>query len=781
MFEQEIHLRDYFRIIIKWRWMIVALLVLIVLAAAFYSFRQIPVYQATARILIEKNAPNIVSFADPGAANNSYYWDPNFMTTQSNIIKSRAVAERVLQQPSVRNLLIGQPKPEVSASEESSWRGWLSQIRKDFFLREWLSQIPKWLGEQEPPVLSEMAKSTTKEEQLARRLLGMISVTAVRESRLVDVSIRSSNPEQAAFMANILVEAYIQHNLETRIAASRTAVQWLVEEVETAREKVAESESALQKYKEQYGIISIEDRQNIVMQKLAKLSDAVSEAKIQRMSLEAQYEELQQFATGDLNAVPLISNDPVVQNLKVELLHLEREHLELLKKFRAKHPNIVTLQSQITGVQDQIAAEIQRIVVSLKKNYEMVLAQEHVLMEALEQQKQDALELDQKTIMHGILEQEVASNRRIYHSLLERMNETSVTERLETSNIQLVDRASISSAPIAPNRKRAILLAMIVGLMAGISLAFFLEYWNDKISTPEDLKQYLEFPFLGMIPTISVNHLLSGSEKTLKDTLIAMSVLVDPKSSVAEAYRSVRTHVIFSGLQHDVFVSDLGKTLLLTSAEPSEGKSSTVSNLGITMAQSGQKTLIIDCDFRKPRLEQLFNFSQPVLGLTDVLMDRNTDNGIVNVIRQTDIENLDVIPSGTIPSNPSALLSLEKFPSLLQKLRSQYNYILIDSPPVNVVTDPLILSSLVDGVIVVFHAEKTKRHIAQRARDELHNAGATILGGILNHVNIKKARYSSYYYDAYYYPKYYRKEEDKKIKKERAKADVVADQFNYDM
>ncbi len=497
------------------------------------------------------------------------------------------------------------------------------------------------------------------------------------------------------------------------------------------------------------------------MQKLADLTTATTNARIKRMTLESQYQEIRNFKKKELSTAPQVSTDPVIQQLKIDLLNLEREYLELLKKFREKHPNVTALKSQITGLRNQTEAEIKRIVASLKKNYEMALAQERTLTKALEEQKREALELNQKTIMYGILEKEVESNQKIYNALLERMKETRVTERLENTNIQIVDQAAIPNSPIAPRKARNILLAIVVGLLISITLAFFLEYWRDKIETPEDFKQHLDMPFLGIIPKVSVQHILPHDKKATKDVIVATIVLIDPQSGISEAYRGLRTHIMFSDFDEEALTHESGSILLFTSPEPSEGKSCTVANLGITMAQSGQKTLILDCDFRKPRVDKIFHLKEKTYGFADILMHSDAQNGVVEVIQHTDIQNLDVISCGTIPSNPSELLSLKKTAGIIKKLGKKYEKILIDSPPVNVVTDPIILSQIVNGVVLIFHGEKTRRNVAQHARDQLREAGATILGGVINNVDMKKVRYHHYYYYyAYHYPKYYREKED---------------------
>jgi succinoglycan biosynthesis transport protein ExoP len=728
--QNEISLQEYLHVLRRWRWVIMAVFTVVVLGVLFLSLRQTPIYRATVRLLIEKESSNFAPFKD------TYYyfnWDPDYLQTQYKIITSRGLAKQVLQKLGMFDQPV-QPQPQPAK----------------FSLYSLFSQLSEFLGIQKPP-LSEQAKVTTKEDQIIGSFLGRIMVTPIRESRLVDVSVTSINPEEAARIANTLGETYIAQNLETKVAASRDAVRWLVDEVETARKKMADAEAALQAYKEQYAIISFEERQNIVMQRLLDLSTQVNQAKLKRMTLETQYTQVKNYRKNDLSTMPQVISNPVVQELKIKLLNLEGEYLDALQKFREKHPVVLALQTQMTGLKNQLAVEIQQIAAGMKNEYELALAQEQELVTALEQQKTEALTLNQKAITFGILQEEAQSNRLMYNTLLQKTKEMSVTERLETSNIRLVDRATIPNAPIAPRTQRNGALAMLMGLILGATLAFLLEYMDNSLKIPEDVTQYLDIPFLGFIPEMSGEFAPSNVIKQVEATIVATT----PKSIVSEAYRSLRTSVLFSMLHESAEAHEPGSVVLITSSEPSEGKSCTTANLGIAMAQSGRKTLIIDCDFRKPVMHQVFGVSNEN-GFADVLTNAHISGSKRGLIKRTAIPNLDVIPCGKIPSNPSELLGSEITRVAIGALRERYETILIDSPPVNTVTDPVILSGLATGVIIVIRAGMTRRDLVQRTRNQLRSVSAKILGGVLNGVNIQKNKY--YYYYAYHYPHYYRQD-----------------------
>ena len=734
MFQEDIHLRDYLRIIRKRQWVIVTFFVIVVVSVTITSFLRSPVYKATSRILIEKETPNVLSFKEVLALDTS---DTDYYQTQYTILKSRTLAKEVLKE-----------------------LGMMEQVVEDhsqgFSLRGLLSSTLTLLGLKKP--LSEEAQNRAREQLAIENFINnVITIEPIKGSRLIDVSAFSKDPEQAAQLSNTLVRAYIRQNLEAKLSASKDAVGWLAEQLEVTEQNVADSEAALLAYKEAHEIISFEDRQNIVMQKVLELNTAVNNAKIKRIDAETQYRQIQEYLASEentsdaeaikkLESISRVINNPLIQRLKVELSGLEGELSELLKKFRSKHPNVIALRSQINSVRSRITAEIRQIISSIKNEYDLALAQETELAAALEEQKREALDLNQKAIAYSVLEREVESNKRIYSNLLQRTKETSVTEQLETSNIRIIDKATIPNYAIAPRKKLNIFLSMIIGLIVGTGLAFFFEYIDNSIKTPEDIKQYLKIPFLGFIPKVSYEQpSFRKKAGNPADTIVANN----PKSTISEAYRSLRTNVSFSSIEH-------GPVILVTSAGPTEGKSITVANLGITLAQSGTKTLIIDCDLRKPRMHKIFNISGNERGFTEMIANLGTDGSRVTV-KRTKIPNLDIVPCGKIPPNPSELLSSERTKLLLEALSKKYDKILIDSPPVNVVTDPVILSQIAGGIILIIRAGETGRDVVFRALEQLSDVNAHILGGVLNSVDLEKD--SSYYY-SYYHNYYYHEKDD---------------------
>ncbi len=735
MFEEELNLREYWHVIRKRRWVVITLTFIIAVSVTILTFRQTPVYQAASRILIEKETPNILSFKevlDIDTSHDDYY------QTQYKILTSRTLARKALER---LELMQKGAEPEAEAS-----------IFSPQALIDWIQQH---IGVQEPLALSADEEEIQREERIITNFLKAITISPIRDSRLVDVSAKSIHRKNTAMFANTLVDVYIEQNLDNKLSTTKDAVTWLSKELELTQQKLVESEAALHAYKKKHEIISIEDRQNIVMQKLSELNTAVNSSKIERAALESEYKKIQQYGVTKLDSIPAVMQNAFIQELRAELSSLERQLSELQEKFREKHPSVEALRTQIVSIRKRINSEVARVISGIKSEYDIARQKELDLITMLEAQKIDALELNEKSIKYKELQREVDSNQRIYDTLLQRAKEASISERLESSNIQIVDRAVVPVVPIAPNKKRNVIMGLLMGLAVGVAMAFFFEYLDNTIKSGDDIKQYLDIPYLGLVPKASEKNSTDHHTRQAADIIVALR----PKSNVAEAYRSLRTNVTFAMLNDPYLLPKQGSVFLVTSSNPAEGKSCIVANLGIAMAQGGSKTLIIDCDFRRPVMHKIFDLQDAEAGFADMLTNVKV-YGRRKGIKTTNIDNLHVIPCGKVPSNPSELLSSALARMLIGTLAEKYDNILLDSPPINTVTDPVILSRLVNGVIFVVRAGEIKRDVARRAADQLRSAEAPIVGAVLNSVDFQKDSY--YYYSYYYHSNYYGSQQQEK-------------------
>jgi capsular exopolysaccharide synthesis family protein len=563
-------------------------------------------------------------------------------------------------------------------------------------------------------------------------LLGSLTVVPVRNSRLVEIRTTSTDPQLAADMANGVAKAYIQQSLEYRFSASKDATDWLNQQLAEQRRKVEQSEAALQQYKEQHDAVAVEDRQNIVVQRLADLNAAVTRAKTDRIAKEALYNQLKAVeGTPAIDSLPAVLSNDYVQKIKADLSDLQRQQAQMAEKYGDRHPEMVKIRTAIQAADAKLQTEIGKVVQSVKSEYQAALTQERSLVGALESQKTEALGLNRKGIEYSVLQREAESNRQVYEALLQRTKETGISGELKASNIRVVDRAEVPSVPVLPQRKRDLLMAGFAGLVLALGLVFAFEYLDNRIKSPQELRAHLNLPYLGMIPAIDASGpmLINGG--------------VPP--NFAEAIRAVRTNVLFSSADEGV------RRVVVTSAGPGEGKSMFASNLSVSLAQAGQRVLHVDADMRRPRVHEIFELSQEP-GLSNLLVG---DCKPSEAVRKTPVQNLCVLPAGMIPPNPAELLGSKRCDEYFATLSEHFDWVVIDSPPVLAVADASVLANAATGVVFVVGADQTSRHTARAALEQLQAVQAHIIGAVLNRVDLDR---NAFYYSAYYrkeYSRYY--------------------------
>jgi capsular exopolysaccharide synthesis family protein len=443
-----------------------------------------------------------------------------------------------------------------------------------------------------------------------------------------------------------------------------------------------------------------------------------------------------------LDSVPEVLNNDLIRQIKSMEVDLYKRMSELSKKYGEQHPQMIAIESELKTLQKRKAQEITRVIHSLRNEYKVAEAREKSLKAALEKQKRESLDLNQKAIQYTVLSRETESARQMYDLLIKRFKETSLTEDMRTGNIRIIDRAEVPKTAVRPKKMFNILLALLLGLVAGTGLAFFFEYLDNTIKLPEDIQKYLREPYLGPVPAMTLDGNPQGSEKP------ELVTLHSPKSTASEAYRGIRTSLLFSSADKPPQV------VLVSSAAPQEGKTSTALNLAITMAQTGGKVILLDCDMRKPSLHKVFGLPRDK-GMSSILVG-NCE--VKDALLNTPVPNLDIIPCGPIPPNPSEILGSPRMARLLELLRKSYSRVIIDTPPVTAVTDAAVIGRLVDGAVVVVRAGATPREIVRNGLIQLKAVNSPILGVVLNGVDMD--RDGSYYYQYYYY--YYGEDGSKK-------------------
>lgn len=715
--EKEVNLRDYWKVIQKRKWTIIAFFWIVLIATAVGTFTMRPIYRGTVTIQINKENPQIVDFKEIFAVNTM---DMDYYQTQYKILESRSLARRVIQALKLSE------HPEFQPPPETPFQKWKSNTLTS--LSSFFAFSNKDLSENE------------KETQLINRFLKKLKVEPIRNSRLVKIHFDSTSPQLSTQASNTLAASYIQQNLEARFVATEQAKDWLTKQLEDLKAKVERADEDLQAFGSQHDIISLDEKENVTMQRLTELNEALTKAEAERMAKEALYK---QTKARNFDSLPTILENKLIMDLKQAYIQLEAQYMKLSETFKPEYPEMVRIKSQMETVQNRLNGEINKIINGINNDYESGLRRETLIRQAFEQQKVKAMEMKDKAIQYNILKREADTNRELYKGLLQRMKEAGVSAGITASNIQIVDQAEMPTSPYKPNKRLNLLLAAVVGLFLGVGLAFFFEYLDNTIKTPEDVEQLIRLPSFGMVPEIS-----NGRRRQLeKGTSYPVELITygHPKSMLSEAYRSIRTSILLS------FSEKPPKKIVITSPNPSEGKTTTVINTAIALSQTGAQVLIIDADLRKPRLHKIFNYENGQ-GLSSFLSGHGD---LESVVKKSEVPNLFYIPSGPIPPNPSELLGSNLFKKMVESLEARFDHIVLDSPPVLGFADSIILSTSVDGVILTVLGGKTPRETLQRAKEVLQQVNTKIIGVVINRVDIRRSDYGYYYYR---YHSYYGKE-----------------------
>ncbi|TVR56603.1 MAG: polysaccharide biosynthesis tyrosine autokinase [Candidatus Competibacteraceae bacterium] len=702
--DDEINLRELWSVIVKRRGTILLFALIAVIAASTATYLTTPIYRASLTLQIDREDIKIVKIEEvtPVDSGQDYY------QTHYALLKSRSLAQRVATQLGLADR--PPPPPSLLARIRSGLTGWLPKA----------SQAAPPAG---PPA------ETARLDGAVSRLLGNLTVEPVRNSRLVTLHYTSPDPREAATLLNTLASSYINLNLERRFEASAYARDFLQERLQQVKARLEDSEREIVAFARAQGIITIGENQNIVNQRLAATSTALSAAEQRRTIAEAAYRQMRDTPGQGLNQV---LDSRIVENLKIAKARLEAEYRENQLRHTAAHPDIAPLRDQIAEIDRQINREVALIRAAITADYEIAQAEETLLRANLEQLQREVLEQQDRSIQLNILRREVDTNRELYNGLLQRFKEVGVAAGIGTNNISVVDAARVPNSPFKPSLRRNVLLALLLGLLGGIGLAFLLEHLDDTFKQPDDVEKRLNLPVLGLIPLIPHKR---GDARP-----IALVGHDDPRSVFAESYRSLRTALEFSTS------SGVPRVLTVTSATSGEGKSTTALSLAIQFAQAGKKVLLIDADLRKPSLHRALELDNHV-GLTNLLAGEQERP--VNIAQPTHIPNLFVIPAGPLPPNPAELLSGSKMLGLLVLAAEKFDQVLLDSPPIMGLADALILGNLCDGTLLTVAMGDTPRGHVQGACKRLRGARVHLVGTILNKLEARAGAYG--YYHGYYY------------------------------
>src|SRR5256884_3292867 len=705
---REPHLYDYLLILRKHQWLILSFMLSVVTIVSIATFRMQPVYVATARIEIDRENANILPFQ--GADSYDYMVDSdNYIETQSKILTSETLALQTIR----NNGLALRPDSPASGflSEAVASGNLANQVR--------------------PPELA--------------AFLSSLSVKRVPNSRLMDVSFESKNPQLAASTVNAHIATYVEQNYRSKYESTSQASDWLADQLKDFKIKVQKSEDARIAYERQNQIWTLDDKQNMTTQRLSDINKQFTDAQAERMRKESLYE----FAkAGNLDAVPQVESNTALTDLLKKRGETSADYADALTQYGPNFPKVLRLKAQLKDIDDNIEKEKQKILDVLESDYREARQRETLMGQALDQAKAETNQMAEKMVEYNILKREAEANKALYEGLMTKMKETAISGALHSSNIRIVDPAMVPTTPARPAKTKNIILSFLVGLVGGIGLALLREYLDNTVKTPDDIETLARLPSLavvpqfvganghrrrGMLPAFSAN----GHEKRIE--LVAQHL---PKSQMSEAFRVLRTSILLSQAEHSPQV------ILVTSALPREGKTTAAANLAVTLAQLGDRTVLVDADLRKPGIGRLLNLGAgKYAGLSSYLAGVSSLD-LVSIPHPA-IPNLVAIPTGPLPPNPADLLSSHKLADAIAELRAKFKFIVIDSPPIMAATDAVILSVQADGVLLVVRSGETPKEAFTRTRDLLNSVKCRILGVVLNAVD---ASAPDYYYSYRYYP-----------------------------
>lgn len=720
---------EYFRILVKRRWVVIITLATIFLLVAIASLKTTPVYDASGTIAINKPDSSL-NFQNSGTLSLDYF-DPTELDTEVKILQSDILALQVIRALNLdRSSDSGQAPPPSSAND----------LAPD-------------------PLQADPAKASA----MINEFKGNLRVQLSPNTRIVEVHYRSPDPQMAASVVNTLMETYVENNFKARFESTMQASDWLKQQLVDLQMKVETSQEKLVRYQKEHEILGTDEKQNIIMEKLDEINKELTGAESERMDKEALYRLVE---SGDADAIASSataieeegsgaqSATALLGSLREKQADLKIQAADLSTQFGPSYPKLNQLNNQLKEIDAQIQAEMKKLVAKIRGQYTAALQREQMLNEALDKQKQEANKLNESAIEYSILKRDVDTNRQLYEGLLEKLKEAGVAAGLKSNNFRIVDGARPPQAPVEPNIPRNLLFAAVLGLASGVGLAFLLEGLDNTVRTTEQAQMISGVASLGMIPLGSKSASEGPNPKRLvlatSKEAVELVTQVRPQSQMAESYRALRTSLLLSNLGAPP------KVIMVTSALPQEGKTTTSINTAVVLAQKGVRVLLVDADLRRPSIHKTLGMG-PHSGLSNVLTGSTTLEQAIT--RTAVLPNLFVLPAGTPPPNPAELLASSNMKDVVDQLKEQFDHIVIDTPPSLSVTDAVVLSPRADAVVLVIRSGQTTKQALRRSRDILMQVNAKVVGVLLNAVDLTSPDYYYYYEYQGKYARYYRDEE----------------------
>jgi len=711
-----IDLLELWRSVAKRKWAVLGLVMAVGLLAWAVALSMTPIYRATTVVMFETAKAKVVSIEDvyAGASGNREY-----MTTQLEIMRSREVALKAVQALK----LWEHPAFDPRVSRQQPWSELTDPVRSA-------------LGMAPPAPVTDWTP-----ERLAEAVVGpfqaSMEVELLRTSQIAQVSFESSDPALSARMANTLAQVFIENDLNARYEMTRQATNWLQDRVKDLKDKVLQSERALQTFRERSGIISSQGAaQSGASNQLDGLTTRLIDARLRRTDAETAYEQVRSAASkgSDLSTIPAVLKAPGMADAKRNLQEAERKFNEVAQRYGFEHQRHIAAKAELETSQQALKNQLDNTVSSIRREYEAAVAVQEQIERALGQAKSSVQNLNRSEFELGVLQREAESNREMYNMFMTRAKETTNTSDLQSPIARIVDQALTPTAPVKPRKTQMVLVALLLALLVGVGASLLLDQLDKTLKTADDVERKLHVPLLTTLPLLNKSEARRATSARLFED--------QPNSVFAESIRTARSGVLLSALDEP------HRVLLVTSSLPGEGKSTFSLNLALAHAQT-QRTLLIDADMRRPSIAKALDLAPGVAGLSSFVAGTRPLADCVQTVAGT---RLTVMPSGPLPPNPLELISSQRFKERLAALSEHFDMVIIDSPPVELVSDALMLCAVSTGVIYVTQAMETAAPMVRKGLERVRRADGQVLGLVLNQFDFKRAH--KYYGDYSGYGKY---------------------------
>ncbi len=696
---ETLDLVEYWRSITKRKWSILGLVLLVALITTLVVFSLKPLYRATATVMIEQSKSKVVSIEEVynamGGGNREYY------QTQVEIIKSRELARKVVE----RLKLTTHPEYDPRQATNDGVKAWLPM---------------NWFKSTEPLTEDQIVK------RVIREFSADLQVQPVRNSQLVQISFTSHDKELAALVPNTLADVFIENDLDSKVKMTQKASAWLTSQMGELRAKLEGSERSLQDYREREKIV---DAKGLVLSGAAKaLEEATSglvAARARRAEAESLYNQVQAVRQGksatSVESIPAVLRHPTVQKMKEIEADAEKKLADSSKRYGPEHPKMLQANAELASARDNTKRQMETVMAGVAKEYEIARANETAIANALGQSKSEIQGINRKEFQLGVLEREAQANRQLYDMFLNRFKETNISADLQSTVARVVDPSIVPGAAYAPKKLQIVSIAAAVALIIGMMLSLLLDRINNTVNTAGEVEARLGVPMLGYLQKME-----GGGKKSLKTE---MAFLTDSQSLFSESIRTIRTSVLMSALDVQK------KVILITSSVPEEGKTTVSFNLACALAQV-KRVLLVDADMRRPKINRVIGVAKDAKGLAHLVA------GVAQVsecIIKHEQGGFHILTAGFVPPNPLEMISSAKFADVIDKLKDAFDVVLIDSPPVQLVSDAVVLSQLADTVLYVVKADSTPHPLARGGLRRLMMANAPILGVVLNQLDLERA------------------------------------------